>query len=99
MGLLKNLFDYETKELKKINKIVDEIEALDEEMQKITEVEFKAKTEEFKKRLTEGETLDDILSICYYYVGNKKEGLKHINKALKINPNNERIMQNKKFFE
>ena len=45
MGLLKNLFDYETKELKKINKIVDEIEALDEEMQKITEVEFKAKTE------------------------------------------------------
>ena len=45
MGLLKNLFDYETKELKKINKIVDEIEALDEEMQKITEVEFNAKTE------------------------------------------------------
>lgn len=48
---------------------------------------------------TKDETLDDILSICYYYVGNKKEGLKHINKALKINPNNERIMQNKKFFE
>ena len=79
MGLLKNLFDYETKELKKINKIVDEIEALDEEMQKITEVEFKAKTEEFKKRLTEGETLDDILvpafalarEACFRAIGEK----------------------------
>ena len=33
MGLFKNLFDYETKELKRIDKIVDEIEALDEDMQ------------------------------------------------------------------
>ena len=61
MGLFKNLFDYETKELKKINKLVDQIEALDSEMQKLKEVEFKAKTEEFKKRLENGETLDDIL--------------------------------------
>ena len=61
MGLFKNLFDYETKELKKINKLVDEIEALDEEMKKLKDVEIKAKTEEFKKRLADGETLDDIL--------------------------------------
>ena len=61
MGLFKNLFDYETKELKKINKLVDQIEALDSEMQKLKEVEFKAKTGEFKKRLENGETLDDIL--------------------------------------
>ena len=61
MGLFKSLFDYETKELKRINKLVDEIEALDEEMQKIKDVEFQAKTEEFKKRLQSGETLDDIL--------------------------------------
>ena len=61
MGLFKNIFDYETKELKKINKLVDEIEALDEEMQKLKDVEFKAKTEEFKKRIEEGESLDDIL--------------------------------------
>ena len=45
------------------------------------------------------ETVDDILSICYYYIGNKKEGLKHIKKALRINPNNKRIIENKKFFE
>ena len=38
MGLLKNLFDYETKELKKIDKIVDEIEALDEKMQSIKDI-------------------------------------------------------------
>jgi len=61
MGLLKNLFDYETKELKKIDKLVDQIEALDEDMQKLKDVEFKAKTDEFKKRISEGETLDDIL--------------------------------------
>ena len=51
MGLLKNIFDYETKELKRIDKIVDEIEALDEKMQGIKDIEFKAKTEEFKKRI------------------------------------------------
>ena len=39
MGLLKNIFDYETKELKKIDKIVDEIEALDEKMQGIKDIE------------------------------------------------------------
>ncbi len=79
MSLFKNLFDYETKELKRINKIVDKIEALDEEMQKIKGVEFKAKTEEFKKRIENGETLDDILpeafalarEACYRGIGEK----------------------------
>ena len=79
MGLFKNLFDYETKELKRINKIVDEIEALDEDMQKLKDVEFKAKTEEFKERIKKGETLDDILveafalarEACYRGIGEK----------------------------
>ena len=79
MGLFKKLFDYETKELKRINKIVDKIEALDEDMQKIKDVEFKAKTEEFKKRLQDGETLDDILpeafalarEACFRAIGEK----------------------------
>ena len=61
MKLFKSIFDYETKELKKINKLVDEIEALDEKMQSLKDVELKSKTEEFKKRLESGETLDDIL--------------------------------------
>lgn len=79
MGLLKNLFDYETKELKRIDKIVDEIEALDEKMQSIKDIEFKAKTEEFKKRLEDGEELDDIAveafalarEACFRAIGEK----------------------------
>ena len=79
MGLLKNLFDYETKELKKIDKIVDEIEALDEKMQSIKDIEFKAKTEAFKKRLEDCEKLDDIAveafalarEACFRAIGEK----------------------------
>lgn len=44
------------------------------------------------------ETIYDIMSINYYMIGNKKEGLKYLNKALKINPNNDRIKNNKKYF-
>ena len=61
MKLFKSIFDYETKELKRINKIVDEIELLDDKMQSLTDVELKAKTDEFKSRLEKGESLDDIL--------------------------------------
>ena len=61
MGLFKSIFDYETKELKKIDKLVDEIEALDLDMQKLKDKDFKSKTKEFKERLEKGETLDDIL--------------------------------------
>ena len=79
MRIFKNLFDYETKELKRIDKIVDEIEALDEKMQSIKDIEFKAKTEEFKKRVEEGESLDDIVveafalarEACYRAIGEK----------------------------
>ena len=41
MGIFKNIFDYETKELKKINKLTDQVEALDEEMTKLKDVEIK----------------------------------------------------------
>ena len=79
MRIFKNLFDYETKELKRIDKIVDEIEALDEKMQGIKDIEFKAKTEEFKKRIEDGEELDDIAveafalarEACFRAIGEK----------------------------
>ena len=79
MKLLKNIFDYETKELKKINKIVDDIEALDEQMSKLKDIEFIAKTSEFKKRVSQGESLDDILveafalarEACFRAIGEK----------------------------
>ncbi len=61
MNMLKKLFDHEYKELKKFTKIADSIVALDNEMQKLTDTELVAKTEEFKNRLQNNETLDDIL--------------------------------------
>ena len=62
MGLLKKLFGTSSaKELKAIKPIVDKIEALDEEYSKLTDEQLKAKTPEFKERLANGETLDDIL--------------------------------------
>jgi preprotein translocase subunit SecA len=59
--LLKRLFDHEYKEMKKFKKIADEIMALDEEYSKLKDKDLAKKTEEFKERLANGETLDDIL--------------------------------------
>ncbi len=62
MGLFDKVFGtHSEKELKRIYPIVDKIEALDSKMQSLSDEELKAKTDEFKKRLAEGETLDDIL--------------------------------------
>ncbi|MBP5750362.1 MAG: preprotein translocase subunit SecA [Firmicutes bacterium] len=62
MGFLEKLFgDWNEKEIRRIEKIADKIEALDEEMQGLTDEELKAKTPYFKERLAKGETLDDIL--------------------------------------
>ena len=60
MGLLKKLVDTEYKELKRFNKIADEIEALDETYSKMSDEELKDKTAEFRERLAKGETLEDI---------------------------------------
>ena len=60
MGILK-VFDHEYKELKRFRKIADEVMALDEEYSKLTDTELQSKTEEFKNRLRDGESLDDIL--------------------------------------
>ena len=62
MGLLEKIFgDLNAKEVKKVEKIVDVIESYDEAMQALSDDELRAKTGEFKARLAEGETLDDIL--------------------------------------
>ena len=53
--------DLNAKEVRKVEKIVDQIEAYDEEMQALSDDELRAKTQEFKGRLAEGETLDDLL--------------------------------------
>ena len=61
MKFLRKLFDHEYKELKRFTALADKIMALDEEYSKLTDKKLQAKTEEFKKRLAEGETLEDIL--------------------------------------
>ena len=61
MNILKKLFDHEYKELKRFNKIAEQVMALDEEYSKLTDTELQNKTEEFKNRLANGETLEDIL--------------------------------------
>ena len=62
MGLMEKIFgDLNAKEVRKVEKIVDQIEAYDEAMQALSDEELRAKTQEFKDRLAEGETLDDLL--------------------------------------
>ena len=61
MNFLKRLFDQDYRELKKFSLIADKIEDLEEEYSKLSDYELKAKTDEFKNRLENGETLDDIL--------------------------------------
>ena len=62
MGLMKALFgDYSSRELKAIYPIVDKIEAMADEYKAMTDAQLQAKTPEFKERLANGETLDDIL--------------------------------------
>ena len=58
---LKKIFNHEYKELEKFKKIADKIVALDEEYSKLSDKALKNKTKEFKERLDNGETLDDIL--------------------------------------
>jgi preprotein translocase subunit SecA len=61
MNILKKLFDHEYKELRRFNIIANKVMELDEEYSKLSDTELQNKTEEFRARLRNGETLDDIL--------------------------------------
>ena len=79
MALLKKLFDYDEKELRRFTKMADKIIELEDEYSKLSDDKLKKKTEEFKKRLEEGETFDDIIieafatarEACYRVIGEK----------------------------
>ena len=81
MGLIQKIFGtHSENELKRIYPIVDAIEALEPQMQKLSDQELRDKTKEFKQRLSEGETLDDILSEAYAVVREaavRTLGMKH----------------------
>ncbi len=69
MGLFEKVFGtYSARELKRITPIVDKIESLRPQMMELSDEDLRAKTEEFKKRLAEGETLDDLLPEAYAVV-------------------------------
>ena len=81
MGFLEKIFGtHSQNELKRIYPIVDRIEAMDADMQKLTDEELRNKTREFKERLADGETLDDILPEAYAVVREaavRSLGMKH----------------------
>lgn len=61
-NLLKKLFGTKNdREVKRIRKIVAEINGLEPDMEKLTDEQLKGKTAEFRERISQGETLDDIL--------------------------------------
>ena len=81
MGLIQKIFGtHSENELKRIYPIVDQIEALDSQMQALSDEELRGKTKEFKQRLNDGETLDDILPEAYATVREaayRSLGMKH----------------------
>lgn len=84
-NLLKNLFNYNEKELKRIAKIVEQVNALEAEISELSDEELKAKTPEFKERLAKGETLDDLLPESFAVVREASKrvlGMRHFDVQL-----------------
>ena len=61
MGLFSKLFDPTAGELKRLNKMVDQIDAFEAAHKQLTDAQLRAKTQEFRDRLAKGETLDALL--------------------------------------
>lgn len=69
MGIFQKILGtHSERELKRVYPIVDQIEALEPEIEKLSDEEIRAKTDEFKERLANGETLDDLLVEAYAVV-------------------------------
>ena len=85
-SLIKKIFgDPNEKELKNIQPIVDKINALEPEMERMSSANLQAKTAEFKLRLKKGETLDDILPEAFAVVreaSKRATGLRHFDVQL-----------------
>ena len=81
MGLIQKVFGTHSQhELKRIYPIVDHIEALEPEMQKLSDEELRDKTREYKERYAKGETLDDLLPEAFATVREaavRSIGMKH----------------------
>lgn len=75
---MKNLNNKSKREIKKLSKMVDAIEALDEKMQALSDDELRAKTREFKDRLIAGETIDDLLVEAFAVVREAADRVLHM---------------------
>ncbi|MGN7399558.1 preprotein translocase subunit SecA [Cytobacillus praedii] len=75
LGILNKVFDQNKRELKRLTKIAEQIEALAADTEKLTDDELRGKTEEFKARYQKGETLDDLLVEAFAVV---REGAKRV---------------------
>ena len=68
MGFFKNLFDSNAKEIKKYSQLVDRINALEPQMQALSDYDLQAKTADFKNRLTQGASINDFMLEAYAVV-------------------------------
>ncbi len=75
LGILNKVFDQNKRELKKLTKLAEQIEVLAPNMEKLSDEELRGKTEEFKARYQNGETLDDLLVEAFAVV---REGAKRV---------------------
>ena len=86
MGLFSKIFGtYSEKEVKRVMPIVNKINSLEEEISKFSDEELKGKTQEFKKRISEGETLDDLLPEAFAVVREASKrvlGMRHFDVQL-----------------
>ena len=75
MGILNKVFDLNKRELKRLDKLANQIDALAAETEKLTDDQLREKTEEFKARYQKGETLDDLLVEAFAVV---REGARRV---------------------
>lgn len=68
LGVLNKVFDPNKREIKKLEKIADSVEALASQMESLSDEQLTAKTAEFKERYTNGETLDQLLPEAFAVV-------------------------------
>ena len=86
MGIFSKIFGtYSDKEVKRVKPIVEQINALEPEMEKLSDKELAGKTEYFKKQLADGKTLDDILVEAFAVVREASKrvlGMRHFDVQL-----------------
>ena len=85
LGFVKNLFDDNAKIVKKLQRVVNEINDLEPEMERLSDSELRGKTDEFKAKLADGSTIDDLLPEAFAVVREASKrvlGMRHFDVQL-----------------